>query len=571
MTPGDVELGALAPEKRVSTNPTRHPPCPESNRVWPVPRQLVYRLVGLVPRHIPPSTSEALVAYQNSDPLTKEPVISEKVIQSIQYTSLWRGTTHRLVTEFEYGKSTGEIFYDISAQESSKNAYARLVTLNSWYMALFNTIMYVSLSVVDLQGNVMLLGSLFGDMETAKLFHTSRWIFMGFWSAILLVSFGMAIMEANKEWSVKASAHVGDLIETCRLEAWGAFLALVAFRFFAVEAQVKDIVIWLHPWKSVQPYAAMKIEGSRSYIIGFPNENLFRTENHSGLIKRMPLQILLKTIVLTLKVYMIIFNFSLTVLLSICSGVPSNAWQMYIWWQHRQDRKRCKAWLLHRLNADDTTPREWQAVRKLLALHFGIKVDETTDRARSMSLGSPTNPSEDKCASCGRLQERECCDSVESSTPVDPKAQANTGEGSGALAMPAAREAGDTTGLTARPGGAAQQAGSGESSGSSMGLDRACLRHTQQHLMVTGLCYWGNAPQKILQVVPTGLSSSTPEGLLPAIGDDRERCEQPGTVASPRVAWESEDEVSTRRSLPPLGSHVVTHRQMLPLDCNGTV
>merc|ERR1719414_1783909 len=93
--------------------PSNRPPCHVCRQAWPLPRDLVYRLVAFVPEHIKPSTPEMVVAYQNTDPHTQRPRICEQVFHNLSPTRpVWKhrcfgilgSWNHSLVQEFEYHK-----------------------------------------------------------------------------------------------------------------------------------------------------------------------------------------------------------------------------------------------------------------------------------------------------------------------------------------------------------------------------------------------------------------------------------------------------------------------------------
>jgi len=358
------------------------------------------------------STAEAIVAFQNSERSTQKPRICEEVFENMQFvTDNQSRFGRRLVTEFEYDKKTGQIFYDIAEQESTQNGYARLVTLNSWYLSLLQALLCVTFSAIDIQGNIMLWGSLFYEEETAALFPYTRWGFVALWSIMIAVACVIAVVDARKEWKIKASPVVGDIVNQSNMDSWGAFFALIVFRFFDVEKQVKDVVILLHPWKAVQPFAALKCEGSRCYVLGYPTEHLFRTENRAGQHRSMVVMTFLKVTVLAAKIYFLIWQFRVMVLLAICSAAPSVAWALSAWWRHSADRERAKRWLERRLRDKRINYSEIQAIRQILKLHWGVDVDQASrarehqknddDIPRRMFSGAVANL-EERCHGCGR-------------------------------------------------------------------------------------------------------------------------------------------------------------------------
>merc|ERR1712032_583412 len=154
---------------------------------------------------------------------------------------------------------------------------------------------------------IMLIAALFSDSALSAEFEQTRYYFSAAWFLTLGLSVLVAARTALWEWYVKAGPRVGDLITTTStIDRLYVFLALVAFTFFDVEKQVRDIVIMLHPWKSVQPYAAFKCEGHRAYIVGYMDEYMFRLENRTGQWSVLPFNILTRTIIFALKLYMVL-------------------------------------------------------------------------------------------------------------------------------------------------------------------------------------------------------------------------------------------------------------------------
>jgi len=82
---------------------------------------------------------------------------------------------------------------------------------------------------------------------------------------------------------------VKDIVPVSKLQQYLLFWALVFFHFFDVPMEVKDIVNRLHPWKAMQPYAALKIEGSRCFLLGYPNSHVFRMEDLPLVLHKAPL------------------------------------------------------------------------------------------------------------------------------------------------------------------------------------------------------------------------------------------------------------------------------------------
>merc|ERR1712117_475710 len=116
-------------------------------------------------------------------------------------------------------------------------------------------------------------------------------LFIVCWCLVLLVRLLLAYSSARHEWTIKASHSVGDLItDLCPPEIALTFLSMLFFAFFNVEKQVKDIVIYLHPFKNVQIYSAVKCEGHRAHFVGFRSRLMFNVENNRERAWAMPIE-----------------------------------------------------------------------------------------------------------------------------------------------------------------------------------------------------------------------------------------------------------------------------------------
>jgi len=321
----------------------------------------------------------------------------------------------KLVTQFGYSRNSPEICYGAAAQKTAPDEweYGLLVTLNSWYMALFTCLMSVSTTVADISANMMLCAALFGDSSQeglAKELGFLRFVFASAWLLVLCASVLVAWRSALWEWHYKASPRVGDLITNCSaFDRCYTFAALVAFTFFDVQRQVKDIVAMLHPWKSVQPYAAIKCEGHRAYILGYLDAYMFRMENRIGQQMQLLWYILMKTAIFALKGWMLLvflsapgkslvqkLQSSLPLLVSLFSSVVCAGWAWYDFYHLRKDRNHVRRRLLEGLQAAPPNDvfagqHQQEAARGLLALHFAEKVIEVHPSSRG-GLSSPALP-----------------------------------------------------------------------------------------------------------------------------------------------------------------------------------
>merc|ERR1719210_1427691 len=188
----------------------------------------------------------------------------DAVFENLQYRKHSPMFGDTLVTDFQYNKESGELFYDMDSEELPDIRYARLITLNSWYVSLFGAMLYCMLFSMDIQANLSLAAQMYtadgpyGDHPVAIN------VFMVLWLGSILVTLFIAYREASWEWNIKAGALVGDVIQELSWinKAW-CFFCLVMLRFFLVEMEVKAIVTILHPWKAMQPFAAFKMENAR--------------------------------------------------------------------------------------------------------------------------------------------------------------------------------------------------------------------------------------------------------------------------------------------------------------------
>lgn len=183
----------------------------------------------------------------------------------------WWPRDHRLVNGFDYDESTedAQILHPDGLGHSDDNnphlRHARVITLSTWYRLLLRTVLTVSMTVVDMQSNLMLIVALFAYPVYDFIATEAKVLFALLWLASMLLTLVAAIKTARWQYSVSSNPRVGDLITNCNnFDTAITFIALIIFNFFDVQGQVREIVIQLHPWKSVQPFVAFKCEGTRA-------------------------------------------------------------------------------------------------------------------------------------------------------------------------------------------------------------------------------------------------------------------------------------------------------------------
>mmetsp|Transcript_104154 Transcript_104154/g.269743 ORF Transcript_104154/g.269743 Transcript_104154/m.269743 type:complete len:555 (+) Transcript_104154:108-1772(+) len=351
-------------------------PCRTCKKQWPYPRNVSYRLVAPMPEHIGPRTPRTVVAHQSA--VAKgEPDFSLPVMEQISFTSPYGMYKKALVHEFEYHREQGTVFFDIRKQGGSNIAYARLITLNSWYISLFSAMLFVCLGAMDIQSNLALgFEMMIDENKNYAQFYMSKYLFGLCWFGLVLLNIACAYREALWEWTIKSSALVGDLITECNsIDTVVCFFALVMFKFFFLEMHVKDIVILLHPWKAVQPYAAFKCENARGYLVGFPSEYVFRMENRAGQHLGLPIQMITKATVLAFKLWLAYWSEHRrwALVFSSMTTACSTFWLFVKLYFVLKDRKVCRDELTTMAETGDE--RQRGMANKLLAQYFRLKFD----------------------------------------------------------------------------------------------------------------------------------------------------------------------------------------------------
>mmetsp|Transcript_31939 Transcript_31939/g.81033 ORF Transcript_31939/g.81033 Transcript_31939/m.81033 type:complete len:431 (+) Transcript_31939:143-1435(+) len=296
------------------------------------------------------------------DPYTEDLVIVTRKdipLSVIQHLNFVNPKKHdSLVTEFEYGKASGEIYYDIAERDNLEDdGYARLITLNWWYQALSQVMLNASLILLDLYSNFI-----FGfNLVSHHLALRVSLEVACFFPLLYVTLEGMTIHQAHQhtlqEWKYKTSAKTGncDLICSEHLSAVDrhhAFYAMVLFQFIGLDSLVRDIVVWLHPFKSVQPFCAFKSDGHRCYVIGWANEYMFRCDSATRQHVLMITQVGVRLTLLIFKTTVAIRSWDLTSL-GLC--VPSLllvVLRMRTIWSTIRDRQQLWMWL----------NREWSRV-----------------------------------------------------------------------------------------------------------------------------------------------------------------------------------------------------------------
>eukprot|EP00931_Biecheleriopsis_adriatica_P090500 TRINITY_DN6447_c1_g1_i1.p1 TRINITY_DN6447_c1_g1~~TRINITY_DN6447_c1_g1_i1.p1 ORF type:complete len:370 (+),score=72.36 TRINITY_DN6447_c1_g1_i1:27-1112(+) len=212
--------------------------------------------------------------------------------------------------------------------------------------------------------------------------------------------------DAAHDWRIKSHHKVGDIVTNCsKLDQIQAFIALVTFHFFSVQSLVKDIVIALHPHKSIQPYAAIKSEGHRAFIVGWRCEHMFKVENRQGQYLALLLASISKFASLLLKLLIIwdtLNNLNVNFIFGTVCGLPSLCNASYEWFVLHRARASLKGELeaIIACERDEMLSvkktREIEAAKKILVQHRMRDAD--VDDALSSS-----DPENMLCVHCDRL------------------------------------------------------------------------------------------------------------------------------------------------------------------------
>lgn len=421
--PNDVTVGAQAS--------IRSHICNTCQLDWPMPRDILWPKQAVPPEglfSIRPDTPETIVVYQTFD-REKNPTIPAAVFKTFTFAmegSLSDGPagSRNLVEGIRYDRNSGSVTTSTVDAPSNTQAYLRIMHLNNWYWQLFVAVVTAVWKVMELESNMMLSAALFSDPDLIKALGSSRWAFIPSWIFLFLVSVYWAYCEACMEWITKTNPAKGDLISNCsRYSRLRTFLSMVAFEFFLIPKDVKDVVINLHPWKGVQDYSAFKAEGHRAFFVGYRSKTMHTVENFKSVWKNLPTQVLTKTLVFVFKVFfmyeLFVFenkkNWSYTLVLATFGSICALSSDLYMLWYVFCLRRKFRKRLMRRLSeSSHSSPKQRQADIRLLAMHFHRRWDPDEQKLRKFRRGelkngewvaqkANTKGQDEKCKSCGRI------------------------------------------------------------------------------------------------------------------------------------------------------------------------
>lgn len=289
--------------------------CAECHQRWGWPRNIRYLNVAEAAKTIRPTTKETIVPYLAPQPGRGCPSICPDLFTRLQFARKKHKCCGRtlqgrsLVREIEYEMSTGVIYYDVRFRDDPNVGYARLISLNSWWWELSKCVGSAALGLFEMGITSSLIANLWTDPDlTMGSHHEAMLVRIAFTAGYGFACLSMLLLathEARKEWAQRSQPRIGDItLLVGWVDQMKAFGSLTMLLFFGVDALVRDIVITLHPWKGVQPYAAIKSFGTRAHVVGYRNGHHFRIENKQGQNMLLPFKLIATFFIIFIKVWM---------------------------------------------------------------------------------------------------------------------------------------------------------------------------------------------------------------------------------------------------------------------------
>jgi len=190
------------------------------------------------------------------------------------------------VTEFNFEEE------DDAGRTSNK--YARLISLNWWYTALFGAFVTAALTISDFVNNVTYCFNIFGDMLHDSSQLSSKVTFVALFVTCTIAEVYTARVLADQSLAAKkdsgdilpsSNARWGDKNRVARTSWSHLRVAQVFFFYSQMPMMIIDIPIWLHPFKGFQTHVALKCDGTRVHAVGFQSYNQFATDDRMGFHK----------------------------------------------------------------------------------------------------------------------------------------------------------------------------------------------------------------------------------------------------------------------------------------------
>eukprot|EP00927_Polykrikos_kofoidii_P038396 TRINITY_DN32748_c0_g1_i1.p1 TRINITY_DN32748_c0_g1~~TRINITY_DN32748_c0_g1_i1.p1 ORF type:complete len:993 (+),score=147.89 TRINITY_DN32748_c0_g1_i1:318-2981(+) len=146
------------------------------------------------------------------------------------------------------------------------------------------------------------------------------------------------------------------------------FVQLLLMEYFGIRRRMTDGFIQLHPFHEVMPWCAFRKDGARGLLLGYADKSMFRYEDSAGMELTIPVQTLMKLLLLPLKLLTtakLPFNLALPLMI-----LPT-VWGLYVKFVKWRILKRCRRDLKCYLKGAMHKDKHDRVARELYIRHFG--------------------------------------------------------------------------------------------------------------------------------------------------------------------------------------------------------
>jgi len=188
----------------------------------------------------------------------------------------------------------GDVHYSIDVWESKQNNYARLITPNWWYATLCKTLLIASLTLMDLYSSVIYSSNLFKTVgpPVPGMFRSNaggRYNFVVTFFILEAIHFSCCLIFAFQDIQGRFHGGMGGIVRPKKLpDLIKVCLSIFLFYLVQMPRSVRDLVVTLHPHTFGRQKAAVKLDGTRVFIIGYPSEVVYRVNSAQGENKQAP-------------------------------------------------------------------------------------------------------------------------------------------------------------------------------------------------------------------------------------------------------------------------------------------
>jgi len=312
------------------------------------------------------------------DPFTKELVINfrtkclpREVLQNLRFTDapVEGGQTKtkpgRLLQEFDYlcrkkrdtedQPSSMNIKIEASTSEfdtafTEERSYARIITINWWIMKLMVTFLQALIVLADLMSNVVFMANLAKPQKRPVPFEFIILFYVFFFALDGYFIYICAQLAKKDRAALKRS---GDWVNSSWVDEQAASIAMVIFYFLMVPNTVKEIVKVLHPMKAAQQFAALKCDGHRCFVVGWPSRQAFRTSDNRGRDRLLPPFIFCKLVLTFYRFATAVYSRDVVAALTCLTGFGAISWQLILLTEIIVNRTKHYAWLKKHIVAED--------------------------------------------------------------------------------------------------------------------------------------------------------------------------------------------------------------------------